>query len=353
MSGNATLGFHPSYDAKEFGIDYGKEYHENPSYRVEQNHKYQKALHDRFGNYKMGNPDPQLTAINTGIQPLDFLNGAMGSVMNYSSDEHVWTTDKPLAHIETLADLEKMEDIDWDSNPLYLDYLKQSDEMKKLHPDLPVSSIQGTHNIDGKLSFVMHTPYTTAFRLLGERILEIMMLDEELADGIFDYLMRQYLNLWDNISKHLDWSDCEKQNMHFGDCAATMLSPSLYERFNLKIYQKLMDNYRTCTIHSCGPSTHLLDLFKEVPGKRLIQLGAGTDLTEVRKKFPESRISAYFAAPEILHNNPAGIKKKLWEMAEVLESNFDINGSSVDPETPEENIIAYLDAAMEINARYN
>lgn len=352
MNGKATLGFHPSYHAKEFGVDYGERFHKDPVYRTEQGHKCAKALYDRFGEYGMGDPEPKATAISVGIQPLDFLNGALGGKMIYNPHESVWTPDKPLEHIETMEDLKKMPDIDWDSNPLYLDYWRQIDEMKKFHPDLPVTSIQGVGHDEKSCSFVMHTPYTTAFRLFGDRIFELMLLDEELANGIFDYLMRQYLNLWDDICKRMEWTE-EKQNLHFGDCAATMLSPSLYEKFSLPLYQKLMENYKTCTIHSCGPSTHLLDLFAEVPNAKVLQLGAGTELKDVRKKFPDSHISAYFASPEILHGTPDSIEKKLWKMAEILESDFDINGSSVDPETPPENIKAYLNAAIKVNEKYS
>jgi uroporphyrinogen-III decarboxylase len=142
------------------------------------------------------------------------------------------------------------------------------------------------------------------------------------------------------------------KHLHLGDCAATMLSPGLYEKFSLRRYQKMMEDYKACTIHSCGPSGHLLDLFAEVPNPGILQLGAGTDLKDVRRKFPDSHICAYFSSPEILHGTPESIGKKLWEMAYVLEVDFQINGSSVDPETPRENIKAYLEAAMKVNEKF-
>jgi hypothetical protein len=351
MNGKATLGFHPSYHAKNFGVDYGEKYHKDPIYRTEQGHKCERALYERFGEYGMGDPAPKVKAISIGIQPLDFLNGALGGRMLYNPHESVWTPDKPLEHIETMEDLEKMPDIDWDNNPVYLDDWRQIDEMKELYPDLPVTAIQGASSDGEACSFVMHTPYTTAFRLLGDRIFELMLLEKDLANGIFDYLMRQYLNLWENIRKRMNWPE-EKQHLHFGDCAATMLSPDLYEKFCLPLYQKLMENYKTCTIHSCGASTHLLDLFTEVPNAKILQLGKGTKLEGLRKKFPNANISAYFASPDILHGTPQSIEKQLWEMAEELESDFQINGSSVDPESPPENIKAYLDTAMKVNEEY-
>ncbi len=345
----ATLSFHPSYHSRRFGIDYGQKYHEDPFYRTEQANKCSRALHESFGKYGLGDPEPCANGISAGIQPLDFLNAALGGKMCYSKDESVWTPEKPLEHIESMTDLEKIADINWDNNPVYLDQWRQINEMKEAYPSLQVRTLQGV-SYDGEgCYYVMHTPYTTAFRLLGDRIFEIMMLDEELAGGIFEYLMRQYENMWQASCERLGWPPDNKAFLHFGDCAATMLSPSLYEKSCLPFYQKLMEKYKTCTIHSCGPSTHLLDLFAEIPNIKQLQLGAGTDLNGIRKLFPDALISAYYSSPEILNGAPAEIQAKLWQMADILENNFVINGSSVDPDTPHENIIAYLETAQKIN----
>ncbi len=93
------LGFHISYYAREFGIDYGQKYYKDPLYRIEQDHKCAKALHERFGEYGLGNQAPEFTSIDIGIQPRDFINGALGGKMCYSSSEQVWTPEKPLNHI--------------------------------------------------------------------------------------------------------------------------------------------------------------------------------------------------------------------------------------------------------------
>jgi uroporphyrinogen-III decarboxylase len=191
----------------------------------------------------------------------------------------------------------------------------------------------------------MHTPYTTAFRLLGEKIFEFMLLDEELAWAVFDFFTRQYKNLWQHICGKMGWHGI---NIHFGDCAATMLSPDLYEKYSLKIYQDYMLEYQGCTIHSCGPSSHLLYLFAQVPNVKTLQLGDGTDLKKTRCLFPDSMIQAYYSPVELLINTPAEIERKLWNMAEKLEDNFDIHVSSADPDTPEDNIQAYMKTALEI-----
>jgi len=78
--------------------------------------------------------------------------------------------------------------------------------MRAAYPALPLAGVQGVwrDGENGQHSFlVMHTPYTTAFRLVGEEILVTMMLDEELAAAIFEWLMRQYERLWQAICGRL------------------------------------------------------------------------------------------------------------------------------------------------------
>ena len=52
------VGFYPDWWLENHGIAFGREYYYNPDYRVEVQTRMQKALHDRFGDVGMGNPDP-------------------------------------------------------------------------------------------------------------------------------------------------------------------------------------------------------------------------------------------------------------------------------------------------------
>ncbi|MDD3926386.1 MAG: uroporphyrinogen decarboxylase family protein [bacterium] len=344
-----TLSFHPKYYTREFDADYGERYYRDPFYRIEQERKVARGYHRLFGTYGLGNPDPK-PVIGVGIQPLDFMNGALGGRFVYQGEESVWTPDKPLANINNLSDMEALSDLDWDRNPVYQDFLRQIELLQRAFPGERVDHLQGVHRdgIDGKQSFlVMHTPYTTAFRLMGERIIEIMMLEEELARAILSWIMRQYNNLWINICLRMGWTGTK---LHFGDCAATMLSPGLYQRLLLPMYQEVMDGYTEAIIHSCGPSTHLLNLFSQIPRVRQLQLGDGTDLRLARQLFPDVAITAYYSPARLLADSPSSVKFRLEEMCRDLKSNYNIGCSGVDPDTPEGNITAFLEMSRKVQA---
>jgi len=348
IASRVGMNFHPSYSALNFGADFGKEYYEDPLFRVRQEQEGQRRLFERFGEFDMGTADPR-PAMDVYTQPLDFLNHCLGGRYLYCSTESVRTPDRPLSHIETLDDVEAMADIDWETHPAFIAIFKQVSILKDNFPDEPISNIQGVcrGGPDGSMSMVvMHTPYTTAFRLLGERILELMILEPELAQAILLYIMRQYTNLWNAICTRAGWNGTK---LHFGDCAATMVSPTVYENACIPLYIDLMKQFDAAVMHSCGPSSHLLDLFARIPNLSQLQLGYGTDLKKARELFPDSSIQAYYGPAALMFQDTTAIEKDLWRMAEELEGNFLIDGTSIDPNTPEPKLYAYLNTARKIN----
>lgn len=342
------LGFLPGYAAREFDIDFGARYHADPVYRSSQDKKSAQRFYERFGQYGLGSPQPDDTK-SVGIQPLDFLNNALGGLIEYKKDESPWTPEKPLGHIQRLSDILAMPDIDWDNNPVWQDQLRQYDILCRLYGKDEINWVQfvGKAGERGEESlFIIHTPYTTAFRLLGENLFEFMLCEPEIAQAVFEYIMRQYENLKEKINTLTGW---RTPSIHFGDCAATMLSPDLYRQLSLPLYEKIMTQYKSCVIHSCGCSSHLLELFAEIPGVRELQLGFGTDLVKTRELFPQVLIMAYFDPGVLSSAAPAQIRGKVLRMAAELKDNFIISASEIDPNTPSANLLAYWDAAKEIN----
>ena len=335
------LAFHTSYNSRHFGADYGERYHHDPLYRIETDMKVAKGLYEEFGQNGMGKSAPE-PALGVGIQTLDFMNAAMGGRMIFHKEATVETPDKPLSKIKTFNDIEALDDIHWENSLLLGDAFSQVELMKKAYPELPIVEVQGVwqDGPEGGNSFLtMHTPYTTSFRLFGQTILELMLLEEELAEAIFEWLMRQYRSLWDTICKKMNWKGTK---IHFGDCAATMLSPDIYEALCLPLYKKIMEDFDSCVMHSCGKSSHLLELFAQVLKVRQLQLGHGTDLHLARELFRDSSIVAYYEPARLISDSPAVIEKELWGMAEQLEDNFVIRCGDADPDTPLENIYTFL-----------
>ncbi|MDP6450066.1 MAG: hypothetical protein QF773_04570, partial [Lentisphaeria bacterium] len=122
-------------------------------------------MFEHFGQFGLGSSDPE-PVLGIGIQPLDFLNHALGGRFVFRPDESVWTPDRPLSHIETVEDIRGMQDIDWETHPDFADLFRQAAILKEHFPDRTLDSIQGVHRdgVNGDRSLLtMHTPFTTAF----------------------------------------------------------------------------------------------------------------------------------------------------------------------------------------------
>ena len=352
MSRQILVDFHPQYLHRFCGADFGRGYHLDSELRRRETERIREALYQRFGEYAtlFPAPEPERTAIEwIGFQPLDFLNAALGGRLEFSAEKAVWTPDKPLAYVRTLEDVKRLPEIDWENQWLYQAFLAQYERQRAQNPELPAEGLQGACSLgNGRAKLSIHTPYTTAFRLMGESIFELMLLEEEVAFALFRYLYRQYRAQTEDFCRRVGW---KLTQIHFGDCAATMLSPELFVRSNAAVAREIMEEgrYEGCVQHSCGPSSHLLEAFQELPRVEEFQLGYGTDLKRARELFPETKIVAYYTAAALLNETPETIRRNLYAMCEALQDRFVIFGSSIDARTPEENLRTFFSVAEEVN----
>lgn len=350
----AIIDFNPEYLHRFCGADFGLRYHIDPLYREEQDGAVAAALRQRFPEYPSLFPAPEeRVEIGWGLQPLDFLNAARGARMAYASDAAIQSIDRSLAQLNCPAAIMAEPDIDWDQNPVWRDLLRQIGQLRCRYPGRKVTWVQSMVIPDrsarrGGLS--LHSPYTTAFRLLGEDIFLLMYEEPETAEMLFDYIYRQYRRSFERAAVLFD---CRLDYIHFGDCAATMLSPELFARYNLKFMQRCAAADRVAIHwHSCGPSTHLLPLAAEIPNLRRAELGAHTDLKLARRFLPQAEILAYYSAGELLNQTPDEVERHFQTMCEALEDRFIICASSVDSATDPASLDRYLALAEKLNRSF-
>ena len=123
-----TCDFHPQFIHRKFGVDFGERYQNDPVCREKSRQRTAIALSELFCQYTTIFPEPEREKQNIdwiGFQPLDFLNAALGGGIHYSPEEEIWTTEKPFARKTTLAEIAKLPDIVWETNPVYTQLLHQ------------------------------------------------------------------------------------------------------------------------------------------------------------------------------------------------------------------------------------
>lgn len=352
MKNHVILDPHPKFNHRFFGMDYGETYHRDPIYRARELERLQREQFECYHRYTAVVPARSFRETHTlpavGIQPLDFLNAALGGRLLYSADEAVWTLDHPLSHIDGMADVEKLPELDWPNVPIFQEYCAQFDTLRRYFPGFQPGGFQNIEFQRGpdRATMVIHSPYTTAFRLMGERIFEFMLLEPEIAEALFDYIWRQYWNLFECSCRRYQWIP---DGIHIGDCAATMLSPELFRDFSLPRYRKLAQECKRFRLHSCGPSAHLIDLFAQIPFMDGLQIGMGSDYARLRKLFPEVPVLAFLSPALIRNGTPEAVVSALEEIVRDLGNQYEIFLSSVDPDTAPETLTAMLECAGEIN----
>lgn len=351
----ATFDFHPQFLHRTYQADFGYAYVWEPAVTAQVNYQVALGLYRDFGHaYPSLFPPPlspeKQTSFAFSMQPLDFLNGARGAEMGYTPDEHICSVSRSLARLQDLSAIADEEDIDWERNPWWQQVLRYLEKAARLYPSnsriagTPCAALLDPTCNDALL--VTHTAYTTAFRLLGEDIFVMMLTDPEAAWALFRYILRQYHQLFALSARTFNW---QETRYHFGDCAATMLSPDLFRQFNRPIMDEIAQTGVELTWHTCGPSTHLLEVAAGIPNLTHLQLGDGTDLARARQLFPDAEILAYYGAAALLRENPETITRRFDRFCRDLQDNFLIMFSSVDPRTPKDNIITAMQLAESFN----
>ncbi len=352
MDNHVFFDPHPKFNHRFFGMDYGEAFHCDPMYRASELERLQRELFERYHRYTAVVPATGFRENRTlppvGIQPLDFLNAALGGRMVYTAEESVWTPDRPLEHVETLADVRALPELDWPNVPIFRDYCEQYETLQRHFPGFRPGGFQNIEFQRGpdRATLVIHSPYTTVFRLLGERIFEFMMLEEEIAEALFDYVWRQYWTMFEAACHRFQWIP---DGIHLGDCAATMLSPDLFARFSVPRYRALAEQSRRIRLHSCGPSAHLIELFAQIPYMDAMQIGMGSNYRRLRELFPEIPILGFVAPALIRNGTPDEVTGALRQVVNELGDRYEIFLSSVDPDTAPDTLEAMLEAAGEVN----
>ena len=129
----------------------------------------------------------------------------------------------------------------------------------------------------------VHTPYTTAHQLCGQRLLMLLLDDPAGARLVLDKVWAIYRAIYRRI---LAVTGARIARVQLGDCAASMLSESTYREVVLPVNARLAAEAGQAGYHSCGPSSHLLHAFAGLPGLDSIQLGPGTDLARAVELMP-------------------------------------------------------------------
>lgn len=129
---------------------------------------------------------------------------------------------------------------------------------------------------------------------------------------------------------------------------AVMLSPSMFDEFSGQYVKRIVDSMEAMPIlHICGHTTHLMDGMVAT-GAQGLSLDSDVDFPATAKRIPSDVVLIGNISPtDIAAHSPQAIYTATRELVEAMKpyDNFILStGCDLPPETPLENIEAFMDA---------
>jgi hypothetical protein len=326
-----SLNLMPAFYTKHLGIKYGQDYYFDPKYRDEiekEEYNLLKEILSDYGVYKEEfRPSGHLF-----IQPIDLILRTQGAKWRFPEDATVESVGTPWANL-TIKEIKKIDPLDAANHPVMEDILKQYLQMTKLYGDRAdiFFAKSGLMNV--------HTPYTTAHQLYGEELFILMITEPDSATIIFEKIWDIYLAVFKRVQEAVG---VKFSKIQMGDCSASMLSPDIYKNVVAPFNHKIASQFDWVGYHSCGPSTHLLEVFQTISPIQSIELGPGTDLARATQMMPETRICPLVDPSVMRDGNADAVEDSVSKIIEdtQLSDKILLCAWSFDCETPFENIKA-------------
>jgi hypothetical protein len=136
------------------------------------------------------------------------------------------------------------------------------------------------------------------------------------------------------------------------NCSLQMVSPELYVSQLLPAERLLSGGLRPYGVHHCGDNCHVFAAYYSQLGVVFVDVGAGSDIKAVRTALPDVFLNLRLRPTELLTKTPAYLRSEVCRM--IRESQrTDKTGVcciNMDHGTPDENVLAVMDAAAQTSA---
>jgi uroporphyrinogen-III decarboxylase len=285
----------------------------------------------------------------------DFQNAteasSMGCLVDFPDD------DIPVVHeegwVRTDADLRRLEEMDTVHNGLNGRQIEFRRAMIQIAEKYPVCFQGGDVFYPGANPALTHTsngPFTNAAYLMGTTEAFTAILEQP------DFV-RELLHII--TEKTITWLDfCWEEEMlpnrdlAWTDDLAAYLSKKSWQEVLLPFNQRLREHFEWASLHMCGHTDHLLDIFaNRLRINELQGFGWEVDLDKIADVMGGKVVLLGNVSPLLIaEGTPAEIKEATRRVIEKLAPYKGLiiqDGNNIAPGTPVENINAMMEAALE------
>lgn len=276
MRSNVDITFHPSWWHRHAGIDFDERFFYDASWRVERDRDMRRALYDFFGDYGLGerDPDPRPILFSDLLAAGFLYSQLLGAEVTYSKDS------APEVHCAELDDaaVEALEASDLDASPLWRRVEEQIGYFEnRFGSVISAVNLQGIQNV--------------ALDLRGQQLFMDYYDDPDLARKLLNTVTRLTLDIGRRlyaVSPVVSGgvTSIIKQALPevylTSNCSVTMISNKTYCDYLLEYDTALARAFPVFGIHHCGSNMeNNIEGYLRVPNLRFIEIGAGSDLGKI------------------------------------------------------------------------
>ncbi|MBU0513817.1 MAG: hypothetical protein KJ621_03500 [Proteobacteria bacterium] len=331
------VGFYPDWWHQNYGVSFGREYYDDPDYRVEAQAKIQRALYERFGDVGLGQAEPAPRPVITFGMVM--LPAVFGCEIIYKDDALPWAMPLNLSKEEcdrlARPDLTKV-------SPMK-EMFGQIDHFKSKY-----GRVVGDINTTGVQNL--------ALKLRGDELYIDYFEDPEFSHRLLRFCTECMIDLWQLIypitgTGAVDVTPmCDPSIYCVPNCTVEQISGDTYEEFGLPYDRILAQACHPFGIHHCGHIDSVIDRYARIEHLVFIEAGFGSDFAAARKILgPEVAFNARISPVLMKNGTPdevtAAVKDAIDQGAPLTNYSVDTVGLTFG--TPDENVRAARQTAIE------
>jgi len=255
--------------------------------------------------------------------------------------------------VRTEDDLRQLEKVDFIYSGLNGKQIAYRKAMMQIAEKYPVRFQGGPIFYPGANPSLTHTsngPFTISSHLMGANELFMAILERP------DFVRELFRIVVDKVLAWLDYCwDVEKipdRKFAWTDDLSAYLSAETWQNVLLPYNKRLRDHFEYASLHMCGQTTHLLDVFtNQLRINELQGFGWKVNLDKIGQVMGGKVVLLGNVSPLVIANGtPQQVKEATRQIIEKLAPYKGLiiqDGNNISPESPVENINAMMEAANE------
>ncbi|MDD2502647.1 MAG: hypothetical protein PHG58_02145 [Clostridia bacterium] len=333
------ITFHPSWWYKNAGINFGKRFFYDSNYRIEADIHMRKCLYDKFGEFGLGEKEPNpRPIIDSDLVAGEYLQSMMLGCEIQFSDQNlpeVLCANLNESQIENIIEKDLSDYEGWKEIASQIDYLEEKFGFIESHIDL-----HGVQNLAldlrGMELFIDYyeQPQT------AQKLLKTCAI---LIGRVGEYLSRRSQTLSagvTSIMKQIDPSIFVTSN-----CTVEMVSNEVYETHLLQWDNYLASHFKGFGLHHCGKTMeHLIQGYSKVQNVCFLEVGAFSNIKKMRSAFPDTFLNLRYSPVRLKEVSPDELKSDIMLMLEdgYKKGKTSFSCVGIDADTSDEKIKEFL-----------